>query len=132
MLVLLEAQGVVWRCMEIYWSQRSAGFSLRKPCVWEIQNGMARHGLVWHENAPKRRQFRETTVEFDACELNCSLAFASFGPRQHELRDPELDRRAQGAISFPELDRAQEEMRPSRSKRKIDRKSELDGASCQK
>ena len=119
--------------------RRIAGFSLAAGqfVVW---HGTAWHGMAWHgmscvshaENAPKRSQFRETTVEFDACKLNCSLAFASFGPRRHEPRDPELDGRAQGAISFPELDRAQEEMRPSRSKRKIDRQSELDGASCQK
>ena len=131
MLVPLEAQGRLTICVEVHGD-------LMEPAVcWvftaeTLRLGNAWHGMAWHENAPKRRQFRETTVEFDACKLNCSLAFASFGPRQHELRDPELDGRAQGAISFPELDRAQEEMRPSRSKRKIDRKSELDGASCQK
>ena len=128
MLVPLEAQGRLTICVEVHGDLLEPavcgvftpetlrlGNSKRYGKAW---HGMAWHGLAWHENAPKRRQFRETTVEFDACKLNCSLAFASFGPRQHELRDPELDRRAQGAISLTELDRAQEEMRPARSSRK--------------
>ena len=66
-------------------------------------------------------QFRETTVEFNACKYLFLLVFVSFGPRQQELRHLEFDRRAQGALSLPE-------MRPARRyENSNEEPDELDG-----
>lgn len=62
---------------------------------------MACHGMscVSHiENAPKRRLFRETMVEFDAC--NWIIHWSSQVLARAHAQGPKLDRRAHGAISL--------------------------------